>query len=177
MDLSKSSDTIDHITLLRKLDNYGIRGPAYSWFKSYLSERKQFVCIDGHNSFTSNIQCGVPQGSILGPLLFLIYVNDIFNSSSILNFTMFADDTTVIASHKNMNDLIDMLNLELVNVSSWFKCNKLSLNISKTNCMHFQTTHSNADALISYDIKIDGIKLDNKDYTNFLGITIDKHLI
>ena len=134
------------------------------------------VYVNGHNSFTSIIQCGVPQGSILGPLLFLIYVNDIINSSSILNFTMFADDTTIIASHKNMTDLIDILNLELINISSWFKCNKLSLNISKTNCMHFQTSHSNADALINYDIKIDGVTLINKDYTKLLGITIDKHL-
>ena len=127
------------------------------------------MCLQGPS------QCGVPQGSILGPLLFLIYVNDIINSSSILNFTMFADDTTIIASHKNMTDLIDILNLELINISSWFKCNKLSLNISKTNCMHFQTSHSNADALINYDIKIDGVTLINKDYTKFLGITIVSH--
>ena len=176
MDLSKAFDTIDHITLLSKLDNYGIRGPAYSWIKSYLSERKQFVYIDGHNSNMLNIQCGVPQGSILGPLLFLIYVNDIINSSKILNFIMFADDTTVIASHKNIGELINILNLELINVSSWFKCNKLSLNISKTNCMHFQSTHSNADAFIDYDIKIDGLTLEHKDTTKFLGVTIDKHL-
>ena len=176
MDLSKAFDTIDHITLLSKLDNYGIRGPAYSWIKSYLSERKQFVYIDGHNSNMLNIQCGVPQGSILGPLLFLIYVNDIINSSKILNFIMFADDTTVIASHKNIGELINILNLELINVSSWFKCNKLSLNISKTNCMHFQSTHSNADAFIDYDIKIDGLTLEQKDNTKFLGVTIDKYL-
>jgi len=175
MDLSKAFVTIDHDNLLYKLENYGIRGKALSWLKSYLYDRQQYVCVNGKNSSMRNIQCGVPQGSILGPLLFLIYVNDIINSSSILKFTMFADDTTVLASHMNLDNLTDILNSEITKISSWFKCNKLSLNISKTNCMHFQSSHNN-EGLLHRDIFIDGLPLDKKDHTKFLGIIIDKHL-
>ena len=89
---------------------------------------------------------------------------------------MFADDTTVLTSHKNLNVLINTFNVELSKISTWFKCNKLSLNISFKKFMHFQTTSSNPDIPIPYDIRIDGIPLHRKDYTKFLGITIDKQL-
>ena len=174
MDLSKAFDTIDHNILLHKLYNYGIRGIVWSWIKSYLSNRQQYVSIDGVKSPISPINCGVPQGSILGPLLFLIYINDIVNSSPILSFILFADDTNILLSHKNLGELINIMNLELINVSSWFKCNKLSLNISKTHFMHFQTTHRNLN--LPQNIIIDDLPLNQKEHVKFLGITIDKHL-
>ena len=93
MDLSKAFDTIDHLILLDKLSCYGVRGVALNWFKSYLMGRKQCVVVDGVKSNFQEMTCGVPQGSVLGPLLFLIYVNDIINSSDILQFSLFADDT------------------------------------------------------------------------------------
>ena len=174
MDLSKAFDTIDHNILLYKLRNYGIRGIALSWIKSYLTNRQQFVSIDNLQSSRSVLKCGVPQGSILGPLLFLIYVNDIINSSSILSFILFADDTNVLFSHKNLAYVIETFNFELQKISSWFKCNKLSLNISKTNFMHFKSSHQDID--LSNAIKIDSLPLEQKDNVKFLGITIDKHL-
>ena len=100
MDLSKAFDSIPHDILLVKLHFYGVRSLPHKWFKSYLAERKQFTSINSHCSFFNLISYGVPQGSILGPLLFLIYINDIVNCSTFCKFTLFADDTTILASEK-----------------------------------------------------------------------------
>ena len=89
LDFLKAFDTLDHSILLQKLNHYGIRGRSLEWFTSYLSNRKQYVTVGGHSSTTRSITCGVPQGSILGPLLFLIYINDIAKSSDVLSFILF----------------------------------------------------------------------------------------
>ena len=123
-----------------KLHHYGIRGQSLNWFKSYLHQRQQYVTIHEQTSQYKHIKYGVPQGSILGPLLFIIYINDLENSSKTLHKVIFADDTNLFLSHKNKSELQELLNKELHNVDHWFKANKLSLNISKTNYIVFCPT-------------------------------------
>ena len=172
-DLSKAFDTIDHNILIRKLNNYGIRGIALSWFQNYLSDRKQYVSFQGSDSLKLDITCGVPQGSVLGPLLFILYINDIVRSAPKLTFILFADDTNILYSHKNIDILTTTLNSELAKVQAWFECNKLSLNIDKTNFMYFKNIHSPP---INCNIKINNKPLTEKFSTKFLGVTIDANL-
>ena len=176
MDLSKAFDTIDHDILIYKLKRYGIQGLALSWIMDYLHNRKQYVTFQSSESSKSNITCGVPQGSILGPLLFLIYINDIIYSSPLLSFILFADDTNIFYSHKNFGTLINVLNIEISKVSHWFLCNKLSLNISKTNFIRFKPHNSLNVNPTNYNICINGHPIVEKRSTKFLGITIDSNL-
>ena len=118
-DLSKAFDVINHDILLRKLNNYGIRGIANTWLRSYLSGRQQYVEFESHKSSYTDIECGVPQGSILGPLLYLIYVNDISNSCD-ANILSFADDTTIFLSHSNLDQLFIKANFEINKLYEWF---------------------------------------------------------
>ena len=137
LDFSKAFDTVDHKILLAKLCHYGIRGSALDWFSSYLTNRKQFVTYNNERSELMNINCGVPQGSILGPLLFLIYVNDLAN---VCKFTMpifFADDSNLFQDGESLNEIENILNEELNEIVKWLKVNKLTLNVDKTQCMLF----------------------------------------
>ena len=110
------------------MEHYGIRGISSSWFKNYLSDREQFVSINGIESGTMKMICGVPQGSVLGPMLFLIFINDLPNATELLTL-LFADDTTFQISDTNIKNLFNSANLELEKASSWFKVNKLTLNV------------------------------------------------
>ena len=111
--MSKAFDTINHDILLYKLEHYGFRGVALDWFKSYLSNRKQFVRYQMNDSNHKIINCGVPQGSILGPLLFILYINDIVNTTSLLELILFADDTTLLFSHQDIVSQNDIINNKL----------------------------------------------------------------
>ena len=172
IDLRKAFDTVDHRLLCKKLEFYGIRGIAQDWITSYLSNRTQHVSYDGHASDNLEITCGVPQGSILGPRLFILYVNDMCNVSKLLKFILFADDTNIFYSHDRLPELVNVLNTELDNMYTWFCVNKLSLNVAKTNYILFGNyRHEQHVALRIKDINIERVEA-----TKFLGVIIDESL-
>ena len=139
LDLSKAFDTINHKILIQKLEHYGIRGVTKLWFQDYLTNRKQIVKYSQVRSKEMLIENGVPQGSILGPILFLLYVNDIENCSQLLSFVLFADDTNIFYSNKCLKTVNEVIQAEINKVSEWLNVNKLSLNITKTKFIVFRS--------------------------------------
>ena len=174
-DLSKAFDTLDHDILLDKLDHYGVRGKWHLWLKSYLSNRKQYVDIHGTTSTCKDITVGVPQGSILGPLLFLIYINDLPASLKELTPVIFADDTNLIIRGENLEVLCRTLNSELEILSDFFRANKLKLNAGKTKMVCFRKKNQDFDEE-NVLVNIDGTHLLPESNATFLGIILDEHL-
>lgn len=174
LDLRKAFDTLDHDILLKKLRHYGIRNVGNAWFRSYLSDRSQYTVINNITSKRSSLNIGVPQGSTLGPLLFLLYINDIPNSTDILKFTLFADDTCITHSHSDIVILSRTLNSELESVSTWLLANKLSLNLQKTQYMVFA---GNKPYLADFNVAICGQLIQRTHCTKYLGIFIDDRLV
>ena len=174
IDLRKAFDTVNHEILLIKLEHYGIRGNMLKWFQSYLSNRKQYVSVNGYSSELLEVKCGVPQGSVLGPLLFLIYINDLPNISKVLNFYLFADDTNIYYESESLHDLENTINKELNKLYLWLNVNRLSLNIDKTNFIVFHPY--NKPLKHSITIKINKKVINEKESIKYLGVLIDSTL-
>ena len=175
VDLEKAFDTVHHDILCEKIKAYGLRGNINNLLKSYLSGRKQYVSINGIDSEVKDVTCGVPQGSSLGPLLFLMYINDFRACLSETGCGHFADDTFIIFSSKTPKTIETIVNFELKSVVTWLRLNKLSLNAGKTELIFFQSKRHP----LNYDnisIKLNGLKLTPVDFIKYLGMFIDKHL-
>ena len=172
IDFSKAFDLVDHSILLNKLEHYGIRGLALNWFKSYLKNRNQFVSIGTSESSAKQIIYGVPQGSILGPLLFIIYINDLPQISEIAKFIMYADDANIFLTGENINEVYDKLKILSDVLVKWVDNNGLALNLKKTNYMIFSRQRN----LSFRDVVISGVTIERKTEARFLGVIIDNKL-
>ena len=178
LDLTKAFDTLCHKVLLSKLERYGIRGISWNWFESYLRERKlRTKCItesEGRTEYSEyyNIDYGTPQGSCLGPLLFLIFTNDLHHCVENGNCLLFADDTTLYFTHQNITYLKWDIEKDLKRVMDWFKANKLTLNVNKTECVLFNYKPLKEN----FSIDIGNTTITNTDNAKFLGLWLDQNL-
>ena len=174
VDLEKAFDTVKHSILLRKLCHYGIRGKGNDWITSYLSNRTQSVSVNGETSEVSNVTCGVPQGSILGPLLFIIYINDMH--CALLNCSVyhFADDTNLVFSHKDPKKITKEVNNELAILYDWLCANRLSLNVGKTEFTIFRPPSGSLANRIT--LTLAGTKIFESLKVKYLGIILDSRL-
>ena len=174
IDLAKAFETVNHSILLGKLKHYGVRGTSLKWFTSYLSNRSQFVNFNHVFSSYLPLTHSVPQGSLLGPILFNIYINDIIKSTQNLKYVLYADDSCAYASSKNIHSLIDTINLDLIKIDKWLCANKLTLNINKSHYIIFRNRKSIPDNIV--DITIQNKTLEKVTETDFLGVVLQDSL-
>ena len=176
IDLKKAFDTIDHNILLQKLTCYGFNKETINLFRNYLSDRTQITVINNTRSDTRKVTCGVPQGSILGPLLFLIYINDLPNSELVSDGHLFADDTNLTFADSNPDKLISVLNDDLKTLQNWLNLNKLSLNAIKTKCMFMASRQKLSTIPEEPNIAISGNKIERVRSYKCLGLKLDESL-
>ena len=176
IDLSKAFDTISHDKLLSKLDNYGIRGNANKLIASYLSSRHQYVSVLGEESDKLPVLFGVPQGSCLGPLLFIIYINDIFRTSELGKFILFADDTNIFVVDQCRKRVYKKANEILSLVQLYMKCNLLHINIKKCCYIHFKPSRNDNTVVEDEVLTINNVVIKQVRETKFLGVIIDDQL-
>ncbi|CAL4144109.1 unnamed protein product [Meganyctiphanes norvegica] len=172
MDLSKAFDVIDHKILETKLEHYGFRGKFLEFLLSFIKDRKYFVHINGKNSETKSVNIGVPQGSTLGPLLFLLYINDMINCSIVFFLSQFADDSTATYSDLNLDQALLKAETEFNRVLEWLAANKLIINLNKTHLMLF----TNRKRPQSISITANGQIINEVTETKFLGVILDNKL-
>lgn len=175
LDIKKAFDSLSHVILLKKLNLNGFRGKINEWLASYLSERVQAIKIDELLSEQLEITAGVPQGSILGPLLFLLYINDIRNVSELTNPYLFADDSSILWKNKNLNNLFDIAKEDFKLYINWFIANKLALNFTKTDFLVWDW-NSKSNTLIPDEIVIDGHIIKRSAEIKYLGVILDDKL-
>ena len=175
LDLKKAFDTVDHKTLFTKLQNYGIRGNALDLFQDYLSNRQQYVTLHNVASSAKTIKCGVPQGSVLGPTLFTIYIDDIVHASGFTT-RLFADDTALILSDSNLTTLEGKVKAELIKITHWLTTNKLTLNYSKTTYILVKNTKNKDDVETSFSLSVNNNIIKKANAAKYLGIIIEPNL-
>ena len=175
LDLKKAFDTVDHHIMLQKLSKYGLSANAVNWFRDYLTGREQRTKIMGSKSVFRNIVCGVPQGSILGPLLFILYINDLQCYLGDSRINLYADDTALYVVSDTLIELILTLREELSVVEQWLAANKLTLNASKTKIMLFGTKRK-LNNIGNFNITMGGEILERVENFKYLGIVLDQHL-
>ena len=175
IDFTKAFDTVDHKILLHKLHRYGIRGHANDFFRSYLTNRTQYTYVNGVRSDVRSISCGVLPGSVLGPLFFVLYINDLYKAIENVITWLFADDTALILYEKDLNTLVSAVSRTVQKLCRWCIENKLTISIEKTNFVLFHTPNKPLVKNLR-EIETEAMNIKRVDVITYLGVTIDEKL-